>query len=42
MLILKIIFKNFKNIIDMYFDIKSYLKNNHYYTDKYVFNPSGF
>jgi hypothetical protein len=28
---LKIIFKKYKNIIDMYFNTKSYLKNNYNY-----------
>ena len=32
MLISKIIFKKLKNIINMYFNTKSYLKNNHNHT----------
>ena len=39
-LMLKIIFKKWKNITGMYFAIKNYLKNNRYHTVKYVFNPS--
>jgi len=31
----KIIFKKWKNIIDMYFGTKSYLKSNHYHTAKH-------
>ena len=34
-LMLKIIFKKWKNIINMYFSTKSYLKNNHYHTAKH-------
>jgi len=34
----KIIFKKWKNIIGMYFGMKSYLKNNHYHTAKHVVN----
>ena len=36
MLISKIIFKKLKNIIDMYFNIKNYLKNNHNHVTKQV------
>jgi hypothetical protein len=36
-LILKIIFKNKKNIILIYFEIKNTLKNNRYYIFKYPF-----
>ena len=39
MLILKIFFKNYKNI-DMYFDTKSYLKNNRNHTTKQALNLS--
>jgi len=35
-LILKIIFKKWKNIIDMYFNMKSYLKSTRNYTAKQV------
>ena len=35
-LISKIIFKKSKNIIDMYFITKNYLKNNRNHTDKHV------
>ena len=34
-LISKIIFKKWKNVIGMYFGTKSYLKSNHYYTAKH-------
>ena len=37
-LISKIIFKKWKNIIDMYFSTKSYLKSNHYHTAKHARN----
>ena len=33
-MILKIILKNLKNVINIYFNIKNYLKNNHNYTVK--------
>ena len=33
-LVLKIIFKKSKNIINMYFNTKNYLKNNHNYSAK--------
>jgi len=32
----KMIFKKWKNIIDMYFDTKSYLKSNRYHTVKHT------
>ena len=32
----KIIFKKWKNIIGMYFDTKNYLKSTHNHTDKHV------
>jgi len=35
-LILTMIFKKLKNIIDMYFCMKNYLKNNHYHTNKHT------
>ena len=35
-LISKIIFKKWKNIIGMYFSTKSYLKSNHYHTIKHL------
>ena len=35
----KIIFKKWKNIIDMYFGTKSYLKSNHYHTAKHPLDP---
>jgi hypothetical protein len=34
----KIIFKKWKNIIDIYFGTKSYLKSNHYHTAKHALN----
>ena len=37
-LISKIIFKKWKNIINMYFSMKNYLKSNHYHTAKHVLN----
>jgi len=37
-LISKIIFKKWKNIIGMYFGTKSYLKSNHYHTAKHPFH----
>ena len=37
-LMLKIIFKKLKNIINIHFNIKNYLKNNHNYTTKQAFN----
>jgi hypothetical protein len=37
-LMLKIIFKKWKNIIGMYFSTKSYLKSNHYHTAKHPFH----
>jgi hypothetical protein len=37
MLISKIIFKNKKNIINIYFNIKNYLKTNHNYTTTQAF-----
>jgi len=36
----KIIFKKWKNIIGMYFGTKNYLKNNHYHTVKHAFSLS--
>jgi len=36
MLMLKIIFKNLKNIILIYFKIKNTLKNNYYYISKHM------
>jgi len=35
----KMIFKNWKNIISIYFGTKSYLKSNHYHTAKHPLNP---
>ena len=37
-LILKIIFKKLKYIINMYFNIKSYIKNNHNFTANQSYN----
>ena len=34
----KIIFKKWKNIIDMYFSMKNYLKNTRNHTVKYALN----
>jgi hypothetical protein len=36
----KIIFKKWKNIIDMYFGMKNYLKSNHYHTVKHALRYS--
>jgi len=36
MLMSKIIFKKYKNIINMYFNTKNYLKNNHNHTIKHT------
>ena len=42
MLISKIIFEKWKNIIDMHFSMKSYLKSNHNHTTKYILNVRVF
>jgi hypothetical protein len=38
----KIIFKKWKNIIDIHFNMKSYLKNNHYHTTKHTMMVASF